>query len=176
MSPRPIHRVGSLEIDDHMDYQYLAWRLQRVGWALMALLLLAATLGAFGSGPLAQTNAGAETSALWVKYERFGRLEVPQELVLNVKPTPEQARAGKVTVWVSRPYADQLMVDTVVPTPDFLRGGPDRVEFDVQLTPDSGDKSIAVTLYVQHQNAGKQTARAGVAGGPSVDWWEFIYP
>ncbi|HSI36297.1 MAG: hypothetical protein ACAI43_08735 [Phycisphaerae bacterium] len=176
MALRPIQLVGSLQIDEHMGYQRLAWRLQRVGWAVMGLLLAAAIAGAFGSGPLGHASTGAETSALRVEYARFGRLQAPQELVLNVKPTPEQAKAGKVTLWVSRPYADQLQIETIVPTPDVSRGGPDRIEFDVSLTPDSAGRSIAVTLYVQHQYPGMHTTRAGVADGPTVEWWEFVYP
>lgn len=47
-----VHRVGDLEIEEDLDHQRRCWKLERASWAVMALVLLAAMAGLFGSGPL----------------------------------------------------------------------------------------------------------------------------
>jgi hypothetical protein len=51
-------RVGGLETSQDRDYQRRAWTRQWFGWLVIALILLAAIVGLFGSGLLSQTVAG----------------------------------------------------------------------------------------------------------------------
>ena len=57
---QPCNVLGDLEVGQDLDFQRREWAVQRVGWGAMALVILAALLGLFGSsGPLsrAATNA-----------------------------------------------------------------------------------------------------------------------
>ena len=54
-----MQRVGDLEIEQDHDFQRRSWRLQRAGWIVLSLVLLAGLLGLFGSGPLAHATVGA---------------------------------------------------------------------------------------------------------------------
>ena len=45
------HRHGDLEIDEDLPFQRREWFAERVAWAVMALLIAAALLGLFGTGP-----------------------------------------------------------------------------------------------------------------------------
>src|SRR5690606_26776772 len=47
-----------------MRHHRAAWRLERVAWGVMALLLLATLLGAFGGGPLSHARSSAGPASL----------------------------------------------------------------------------------------------------------------
>ena len=65
------HRVGDLEISQDLTFQRRSWIVQRVGWVMLALLILAALGGLFGPGPLSRARAGPHDGPLWVEYQRF---------------------------------------------------------------------------------------------------------
>ena len=50
-------RVGDLQIHQDLCQERREWKIQRVGWLLMALMLVAALAGLLGPGPLSSTIA-----------------------------------------------------------------------------------------------------------------------
>lgn len=65
----PLH---PLEQEDPATVQ-TEWRVQRVGWVVLAGIVVAALAGVFGAGPLSWTSASADDASLVVKYSRFAR-------------------------------------------------------------------------------------------------------
>lgn len=55
-------RIGDLEISQDLEFQKRSWTIQRVGWVVIALLILAGLLGVFGKGIAADATAGEENS------------------------------------------------------------------------------------------------------------------
>ncbi|HWF61470.1 MAG TPA: hypothetical protein VN666_14325 [Nitrospira sp.] len=53
MASSPV-RISALEINQDIDVQWQTWTLQRISWAGMALIVLAALAGVFGSGPVVE--------------------------------------------------------------------------------------------------------------------------
>ena len=45
----------AIQLEDFPDFQRRSWRLRRLAWLLMALVLGAGAAGVFGRGPLART-------------------------------------------------------------------------------------------------------------------------
>jgi hypothetical protein len=78
-----VKRVGDLEIGQDLAHQRLEWKIERVGWILMALLGLPALVGLLGPGPLSSTSAGEKGSPLSVENNRFERY---QSLVFLLYP------------------------------------------------------------------------------------------
>lgn len=70
-----IQRVGELETSQDIDLQSRAWAVQRVGWGVIALTVLAALLGLFGPGLFNNATAGSKEAPLWLEYKRFGRFQ-----------------------------------------------------------------------------------------------------
>lgn len=61
-----------LDVDDDRAFQEKFWTFQRVAWALMALILLAALAGTTGSGgPLAHAEASGPGGS--IEYPRIAR-------------------------------------------------------------------------------------------------------
>ena len=66
-----------IDLDQDIDFQQRSWKVQRVGWGLMVLFVLAGLSGLLGTGPLSNVTDGDEGGPLWLEYQRFGRLQAP---------------------------------------------------------------------------------------------------
>jgi hypothetical protein len=77
---------GDLGVDEAFDRGALV--VQRIGWAGMALVLAAALLGLFGSGPLSWRSAWSDEGTLLLRYERFARANANQELLAQLIAPP----------------------------------------------------------------------------------------
>lgn len=109
-----IVRVGSLEIDQDLEFQRKAWVAQRVGWALMALFVLAAAVGLLGAGPLSHARA-AIPGVMTLEYERFARFESSETLTVRLDSA---ATAGEVVrLSLNREFLDSAKIETVLPPP-----------------------------------------------------------
>jgi hypothetical protein len=63
-----------LQIDDDPAFQKKEWRVQRIGIALLALLVAAAAAGLTGmGGPLNDAEAGRRGDPVFVEFERVVR-------------------------------------------------------------------------------------------------------
>jgi hypothetical protein len=109
-----IVRIGGLEIDQDLEFQRKAWVAQRVGWALMALFVIAAAVGLLGSGPLSHARA-AVPGVMTVEYERFALFETSETLRVRLDPA---ATAGEVVrLSLNREFLDSAKMGTVLPPP-----------------------------------------------------------
>jgi hypothetical protein len=100
MASSPV-RIGDLEINQDLDVQRKTWTVQRIGWGGMALIILTALAGVFGSGPLARTEVQDDSQTFRLSYDRFGRYEgeVDQtywtsHAVEHMTPEPLLSRVG----------------------------------------------------------------------------------
>jgi hypothetical protein len=160
-----------LDLEEDLEFQQRSWQIQRVGWALMALATLAALLGLFGSGPLSRATAGREPDGLQVEYARFTRVSAPGTLRIRV---PARAGADGFSLSLSRVYLEQMRVESVLPVPTAIEARPDDIlyVFAARQAPES----IWVTFRIQPDAAGVVRARVGMPGGPSLAWWQLVYP
>ena len=122
-----IQNVGSLEIDQDLDFQKKEWRLQRIGWGIMALLIVAALLGLTGSGPLARATSGDAGALLQVEYSRFVRLDAP--VTLEIEIAGEAVASHQVELRVERAYLQDISVEQIVPEPDEVRSAGEQLIF-----------------------------------------------
>jgi hypothetical protein len=165
-----LKRVGDLEIAEDMAFQERDWRVQRVGWVVMALIAAAALLGLFGPGLL---NRVVETSGpLEARFRRFERNEAPTSLELSV--SGEATRGGTVRVWLSREYLSGVDLDQVTPEPARVTSAESRLVYEFPVRP--GGDAIEVSFQFQPARAGVLRGRVGLEGGPSVPVSQFVYP
>jgi hypothetical protein len=105
------------EIDEDLDFQRREWRAQRVGWALLSVFLIGATLGVFGGGgPLSSTKARADDGRLRVEYERFVRVGASSEITIETGTALREGDAG-FEVTLGRDYFDAIDIERAVPEP-----------------------------------------------------------
>lgn len=154
-----------LELEQDPAFQRVNWRFERIGWGVMAVLLLAALLGLFGKGPLSHATAGTDNASL--KYQRFAHWESPDRLTFNV-----HAQSEETVLRVSRGYIEGVWVEDITPAPIATRALPEWIEFRFQ----TARGPSAITLHIQPQTIGLQRARFTVDGAEAATFWQFVYP
>lgn len=134
---------------------------------------VAALLGVFGGGPLANAHAGSETLGLRVDYERFLRQEAPGTLTVYLGGAA--VRPDSMTeLWLDRKWLADMEVTGITPEPERSRVETDRIVYTFRLNPES--TPVRVTWYFETHLFGPSTGRIGVVGGPSYSFSQFAYP
>jgi hypothetical protein len=171
-SQADVRRHGDLEIPEDLPFQRREWLAERVAWAVMALLIAAALLGLFGTGPLSRTTAGDEAGPLWLEYERFARVLAPAVLTVHVGPAA--ARDRTLRLWVDRRYLESVELQQVTPQPHSTAAGLERLIYDFRLA--EGERAAAITFNMRPSRFGSLPGRVGLIGGPAVRFQQFVYP
>lgn len=166
------HTPPELDIGQDMAFQRMTWKLERVGWIVLTLLLLAAVAGFFGSGPLSRGRAGDPASGLWVEYERFARTASLQTLRVHVGA--QHVREGKVTLWIARAYLDDEVIEDITPTPESVHIGKDGIHFIYSVADAATQADVVIRFKTQEW--GGAEGRLAIPAGPSVMFKQFIYP
>lgn len=109
---------NKLEVEQDLHFQYREWRIERIGWFVIGLLLVAATLGVFGHHPLAKATVQTSDGRLSVQYDRFTRYQTNVDFLATLEP--DKDGSGIAHLWFDPQYLDNLKVVAVSPVP--LRG------------------------------------------------------
>jgi len=113
-----------LELDDDPGFQRRMWIWQRWAWGGIAGVLAFAAAGGFGDGPLSRAEARDREGRLRVVYERFGRLDAPNDVEVEARPGPDgrlQLRLGAkfledFDVELPEPHRPEATVDAAAGT------------------------------------------------------------
>ncbi len=161
-----------LEIEQDLGHERRAWRVQQAGRWLVLLGVLAGLAGLAGTGPASWTHAEAPGGAFRLEYERFARYTAPT--ALTVRLAPGAVTAPTARLWVDRAYLERLRIESVVPEPEKMTAGDDRLILDLPLTHPGA--AATVTLHFQGQRVGPAAGRLGLVGGPELDFQQFFFP
>lgn len=154
--------------DQDLDFLRKMWLAERIGWVLLTMILLAALLGAFGTGLFSAVETVAPNGAYTVSYDRFARIRSP--VTLRVRP----AHAGRrVVVWISAAYLDRVSVNSILPEPESTTLGADRVLFSFAATAAPG---VAIRFELEGGSAGPAAGELGVDEAAAVPIRQFFYP
>lgn len=162
-----------LQLSEDMPFLRKIWLAQRIGWAVMALVVVAALLGVFGGGPLSTAVAGERGGALWVEHDRFARLGASYDL--RVHWGPGQADAdGSVRVWVGLAFLQRHSIEHVSPQPQSVEAGEDRLIYVFKSADPA--KGGSATFSFTTARAGRGDAAVGLPNGATVHFWQIVYP
>lgn len=165
-------RIGDLDIHQDLPFQHRSWTAQRIGWVVMALLVLAALLGIFGEGPLSRTVERDPTAPFWIEFERFARYQTTFPLRVHFKG--EAARNGAFSMWISREYLNHVRIKTITPEPAETRLSSDGLTYIFPLHEPGADGDIA--LYAEAQKIGLVSGRLGMTADHSIPFEQLVYP
>lgn len=166
------HRVGTLEISEDLSFQEREWKVQRLAWLVMLVVIILALLGLFSTGPLSSTHQQSEDGSLQIDYQRFVRHD--GRTTFSASVDGEHATNGEIEVWITTDYLERVNLQSINPQPDEVRDDGDR-RIMVFLTDDpSADLSVA--LSIRPQEMWRLSGEVGVVDGPSVSFSQFSYP
>ena len=153
------------------DHQRREWIFERIGWVLMALLVLAALAGALGPGLLSHAVAGSPHSSLWVEYDRFERHSARARLRVHVTGEHDTLR-----IWLAREFLDRIDLRHVDPEPLEVVTARDRQIFVFARAPDAGP--VEVIYHFEPTRIGSVVVRVGLedASETSLQFSQFVYP
>ncbi len=122
---------------------------------------IAAAFGLTGmGGPVSHAEAGERGGPLFVEYERFVRRGAKARMTLHFRSDPP----GFIQFWVSAPYLDDVIVDSVAPIPQTVTVEGSRHVYTIR----AASADVAVTLEMEHQTFGRLAGEVGIVGGTSV--------
>ena len=168
MTPR--ESATGFQVNQDLAFQQRDWKVQRIGWIAMLLMILAALTGAFGHGPLGRAEAG-RVGGLRVQYERLTRHGSSSYLRIHL---PAIQGPGEARVWLDRRYADGVRIESIVPEPESVELTPERVMYTFRLGP--GAQAARITFDVTPMAMWSKTATLGLEGGEMLTFSQFVYP
>ena len=162
--------VGDLERDRDLLFQRREWTIQRIGWLVMAVIIVAALIGLLGAGPLSST--AAEAGPLQLQYSRFERRHAPTELEVSVaSSTIDQEQ---VEVWFSSDYLSRIEITSIMPEPEEVMVTDDRAIYRFSI--DDQAQRATILIALEHDDPGITTGRIGMIDGPELTFSQFVYP
>lgn len=167
-----VQRISGLQVSEDLDFQYRNWTVQRFGWVLMALTLVAAVLGLLGPGPLSRATAGDTGSPLWLEYDRFARSNARTILRVHLKAGTGAER--RVSIWLDRDYLEGVQIEQVTPEPLSVKIASDRVIYIFWVAEPA--RATVVTFSLKPQHIGPRPGRVGLLARPPIHFRQLIFP
>lgn len=166
-----VPRVGSIQVNQDLDFQARQWTAQRVGWAVMALIVLAACVGVFGNGPIADATARSSDGAYRVEYARFARHRAPTSIRVVLQ---QGAVASEARIAIDRGYADGMQIEQVYPEPESVEVGANEVVYTFKLAAEG--TAATVVFSALYEDMGRNGGTVALEGHPPVRLSQFVYP
>lgn len=167
-----VKRVGDLDIEEDLSAQQLRWKIQRLGWAVVALILLCALLGLLGGkGPLNSRTVGDSGNPIQAQYQPFGRLDAQTPLRVAIRPRQADS---PVQVWLSQSYLEAVDIERVTPEPSEQKVDEDRVTYSFRQV--SRQQPATITFFVKPSRWGSLSGEVGAPGAAPLSLMQFSYP
>jgi hypothetical protein len=140
------HRVaGEIEIAEDDAFQQRAWRVQRIAWWIVAVIIVAALLGLTGNGPA--SRAPAATDAGELRYQRLMRRDAGTEWHFRGVP----AQDGMLRIALSAALLRDLGIESIAPLPSRVDSRAERITYLIAARP---GVPVDVVLHVKPFSAG----------------------
>jgi hypothetical protein len=165
-------KLKQLELDEDLPFQKREWGIQRVGWVMWALVVAAALIGLFGTGPLSSAQTTTADNALTVHYDRFLQCKNPTTLELLVRTAG--GNSGPVRINVSQPLLDALRIVRIEPEPERRELAEDGIIYSFART---GETAInKIRFHVEYERFGRQRGSIALEGHEPVTLAQLVYP
>jgi hypothetical protein len=150
-SPQPVsERVldqiprveDAVSVGEDLDFQRRWWRFEKAAWVLLALVLVADALGAFGRGWLARGERHSADGTLRLRYERIERTGTPSNLIIDFGASAVHDQ--KVRLFSSESIVKELGAQRIIPEPTLSDIGPGGITYTFPMTGSPATASIAL--------------------------------
>lgn len=163
---------NGLEIDLDPDYHRHYWRLQRVGWIGLTLIVAAALAGSFGPGLMGRSVTSSKESNLLITYDHFLHYQAPAEIEIEAHPT--DTMANSVQLKINRSYIDDIELTRIDPEPESQEGTSDKIIYTFNH-PRTGDP-VKVSFYFEPTRFGSIPLKVSVDDKSPIAIKQFVYP
>lgn len=160
-------------LGEDISYQRREWVVQRVGWVVMALIVVAALFGLLGeSGPFAEAELRAADGSLQVHHVRIAHHHAPAALTITV--APDLVEGGELRLWIDAAYARTLDIQSIIPEPESVEVGPERIVYTFAVADWKG--SLTIVYHYEQESYWWKRGHLGIEGGAAVELVQFVFP
>jgi hypothetical protein len=153
--------------EDDSDFHRREWKVERVGWAAMAVVVALALGGVFGRGPLSQATTG-QTPQATISYQRFARYG--SSTSLQVTPAEAQSK-GDLHIEVDGAFIDANRIESLTPAPIEMRTAADRHVFTFSI-----EGAQTITFRLKPDRIGSNAGAFLVGSSPPLYVHQYVYP
>lgn len=156
-------------VEEDMEEQRRAWRFERIGLAVLVVLIALTLGGLFSKGPLSHMQLQSPDGRLQVEYERFSRNGAQDDVIVSSSGAPGEMRY----LVLSREWLEGMSIESLNPQPANLTS-----EARDLVIPMQADAQGVATLYLSMRSNGVGLYRGHIQlrNGPRLDTPKFIYP
>lgn len=166
--PEKTWESKSYPITEDMGLQRVTWRVQRAGWAVLAMAALAALLGVFSEGPLSSSTATGADGRLEVHYDRFAR----HDAAMRMEVVLRKNAAGQAAIRLSPSLTQGFSIETIHPAPAEESGGPDGHTYVFK----PGGDPLRIQIDLRPMKRWLLRGEIAAGEGPPAAVTMFVYP
>lgn len=160
-----------IHLEQDIAHQRREWKVERFGWAVMALVILLAFLGLFGGGGIFTTERKpiAGETDVFLEYPRF--LRDQSNSVLRIHFSPVKGAAALSQVWLDEDYVREFQLEQITPRPERVEAMDNKLIFHFAGQPRT------VSFYLRADTMGSVHGNAGTGPGMNATpFSQFLYP
>ena len=161
-----------LDLEEDEAFEKAEWRVQRIGWLLWALVLIAGLAGLLGTGPLSNAQATTPDGDLTVSYDRFLHYHQPAQLEIELRGRDQNAEGADLKV--SQTLLNRIQIHRIQPEPERRQIVPDGVIYSFARSSDA--QTCKIVFHIEFERMGKSVGGLGLSGNEPVYFNQFVYP
>lgn len=164
--------IEKLDAPERLSHHRWEWSLERLGWIVMAGVIVAGLAGGLGRGPLVRRDVANDDGSSRARYYAVERAAAPTRLDLWWDAS--QVRGPQIDVAMSRSFADGTTIESIVPKPleVVAREGQIIYSFIAADSPNGEE----VTFHYKHEAFGPFDYEVAVGDREPIRVRQFVLP
>jgi hypothetical protein len=150
---------------EDMPFQRRQWMFERVSWAVMAIVLILATLGFAGPGPLSHRSVSTSDGNLRVEYHRFIRYQTSYEVEIHLRQN-----GGQPSVSIARDYLKEVEVQFINPQPLAVSGDAEWITYTF------AGADVQAIFTFESQRFGPSKLKLKTGDQKTLELKQFVFP
>lgn len=160
----------SYPVQENMRWQRIEWRIQYVGYLVLAVIVILGACGLFSKGVLSSRQQLSDDGNLRVEYERFGRSDSDMNMTLRVKHLPGE----RFTLTIGGEEMDNFQIQSLQPQPLTARSENNRLILTYAIS--NQQAGATVWLDMQPQTFGRYPVTVTLNNDTRVQFTQWVYP
>jgi hypothetical protein len=153
--------AGQLGFDP--DYDKKKYRIERAGWIVMAITVLASALGLMGGGPFSDAHVAGRM--ITVRHSRF--IRSTRDSVIHVRFTGVELR-------IRRKYLESFEIRSITPPPDSTYTSENDLVYKFAPSP-RPETDVTISLRTRDLHFGWMECAIG-NGREQIHFRQFVWP
>ncbi|MGQ0815806.1 MAG: hypothetical protein ACT4O1_15330 [Gemmatimonadota bacterium] len=164
-----VREVDHIHINEDLAFLRKDWRVQRIGWVVVALIILLGLVGVFGRGPAAHKQIG-DPRTLAASFDGVVRHGALTEVTVTVGDfQPDSV----FRLFLSGEYLRSFEIVDIIPEPSAAGLSGHFVFYEFRRTTRG---PVNVVFHINPDGYWQQVGRIGLAGTGPLRFSQFVLP